>query len=72
MGVLKAHMKDHEAAFNYFTKALELARQAKEEVYETNVLINLAMVNERLKKYKDAVENLESVVRLQPANTKIK
>jgi hypothetical protein len=55
MGVLKAQQKEHTAALNYLSKSLQLARQAKEEVYETNVLINLAMVNERMKNYADAI-----------------
>jgi 2-polyprenyl-3-methyl-5-hydroxy-6-metoxy-1,4-benzoquinol methylase len=57
---------------NYFTKSLQLARDAHEDVYETNVLINLAMINERLSNYTDAIANLEAVIRLQPQNTKIK
>jgi tetratricopeptide (TPR) repeat protein len=72
MGVLKAQQKEHAAALNYFTKSLQLAREAKEEVYETNVLINLAMINERLKRYAEAIQNLEQVVKLQPQNQKIK
>jgi len=51
---------------------LKLARQAKEEVYETNVLINLAMIYERLKRYSEAIESLEAVIKLQPTNTKLK
>lgn len=64
MGVFKASNgggRDTDLeALSYFEKALDLARQNKEEVYEINVLVNMALVYERLGgQLPKAIENLE-------------
>ena len=70
MGVFKASVGGGDAsidleALGYFNKALDLARQNKEEVYEINVLVNLALVYERLKgKLPQAIESLELALQI--------
>ena len=56
MGVLKAHMKEYQAAFEYFTRSLEISRIQNEQVYELNVLVNLSMISERLENYPSALK----------------
>ncbi len=78
MGVFKASVGGGDTAtdieaLGYFNKALDLARQNKEEVYEINVLVNLALVYERLKgKMPQAIESLELALQIDSQNLKIK
>ena len=71
MGVLKAHQKDNELnpktnnlsnieeCLMYFENALRIAREQKEEVYEINVLVNMALIYERTIEYDKAICCLE-------------
>lgn len=48
-----------------------MARANNEEVYEINVLVNLALIHERQSQYQEAADCLESALSLDPANHKI-
>lgn len=73
MGVLKAQQKQtEEESIQYFEKALKLANDSKEEVYEINVLVNLALVFERRGEIETAIQKLEEALKIDNDNQKIK
>lgn len=48
MGVLKALSRETEQeGIEYFEKALQIAHDSNEEVYEINVLVNIGLIQER-------------------------
>jgi tetratricopeptide (TPR) repeat protein len=55
----------------YLKVALNEASNAKEVLYELNVLINLALVEECNKLYEDALTHMERALLLDPSNPKI-
>jgi len=71
IGVLKAHLNDSESLV-YFEKALRLAQESKEEVYEINVLINMGLVYEKKGEIENAIERLEAALKIDESNQKIK
>jgi tetratricopeptide (TPR) repeat protein len=72
MGVLKAHMKEYQTAFEYFSRSLEISRIQNEQVYELNVLVNLSMISERLENYPAALKFNSDALRYDPENQKLK
>eukprot|EP00347_Sterkiella_histriomuscorum_P012671 403367671 len=74
MGVFKASHPNHESdqeALKHFQKALDLARINKEDVYEINVLVNMALVHERQSQINEAIQCLQDALQLDPQNSKI-
>lgn len=53
------------------TLALEMAKANGEEVYETNVLLNLILLSERLNDTSSALTYLELATTLDPHNIKL-
>lgn len=49
-------------------KALDQAHRAGEVLYELNVLINLALIHEFSELYEEALEFLETAIKLDPNN----
>ncbi len=56
---------------SYFKKALTLAQANGEEVYEINVLVNMALVSEKLAELSQAIEWLLQATQLDPNNVKL-
>jgi len=56
----------------YFEKALKIAQDTNEEVYQINVLVNIALVYERMMELERAVEYLERALEIDKDNSKIK
>ena len=72
LAVLKAQTQDYAEARTYFKKALHLAQSTHEEVYQVNVYMNLAMIEEKLGDLTEALQNLNSAQALEPTNQKIR
>jgi tetratricopeptide (TPR) repeat protein len=53
---------------HYFEKALALAHSNHEDVYEINVLVNMALVHERKEDIENAVACLEEALKIDPQN----
>ena len=69
MGVLLAQdSAKREEALQYFYTALELAQRAQENLYEINVLINIALLHEASQNYPDAIEKMNAALKLNPEN----
>ena len=47
---------------------MKIAHDAKEEVYEINVLVNMALVYERMIEYDKAIECLEKALLIDKEN----
>ncbi|CDW79621.1 tpr domain containing protein [Stylonychia lemnae] len=58
-------------ALEYFEKALDLARQNREEIYEVNVLVNMALIYERLDNIHEAIQCLEQALVIDDSNARI-
>lgn len=62
MGVFQASIGNQNndiEALKYFEKALGLAKINKEDVYEINVLVNMALIFERLNELRNSIQCLE-------------
>lgn len=62
MGVFKASIGNQDndkESLKYLQKAFNIASANKEEVYEINVLVNMALIYERLGDLSDAISHLE-------------
>jgi tetratricopeptide (TPR) repeat protein len=69
IGVLLSLDKNkHAEAFEFLMKALDQAHRAGEVLYELNVLINLALIHEFSELYEEALEFLETAIKLDPNN----
>ena len=68
LAVLLASEGQYQESVTYFKQALGICHSDEQHTasYEINVLINLALCFEQLKKYEYAVEFLESALQLQP------
>jgi tetratricopeptide (TPR) repeat protein len=47
---------------------LKIAHESKEEVYEINVLVNMALIYERMIEYDKAIESLEKALIIDNEN----
>ena len=72
MGVLLSQDRQKmDEALTYFNRALEQAQRAQENLYEINVLINIALLHEAAQNYTEAIESMNAALRLNPENQKI-
>ena len=72
LGVLLSQNKEQaEDALNYFKKALEQAQRAQESLYEINVLINIALLQESLGRLDESVQSMKLPQAIDPNNVKI-
>lgn len=59
-------------ALKHFKVALQHARKAKETLYEMNVLLSIALLQEQLQDYEGAAQALKEALRHDPENQKIR
>ena len=72
MGVLLSQDKNSvEESLQYFNRALDAAHRQQEYLYEINVLVNISLLHEAGKNYKDAIEALEKALKIDSENAKI-
>ena len=72
LGVLLSQEKMQPAeSLIYFNRALDQAHKAQEQLYEINVLINIALIHEGQESYPAAIEHMEKALKIDPENTKI-
>ena len=72
LGVLLSQEKRQPAeSLVYFKRALDQAHKAQEQLYEINVLVNIALIHEGQENLPAAIEHMEKALKIDPANTKL-
>ena len=71
MGVLLSTSNKDES-LSYFSRALELAHRQQEQLYELNVLINIALLHEASADYQKAIDALQHALKIEPENQQVK
>ena len=67
MGVLLSTSNKDES-LSYFSRALELAHRQQEQLYELNVLINIALLHEASADYQKAIDALQHALKIESEN----
>jgi tetratricopeptide (TPR) repeat protein len=52
----------------FFEISMKIAHESREDVYEINVLVNMALIYERMIEYDKAIECLEKALKIDPEN----